>query len=275
MLDTAGYPGPERPWSGRCLWVAGVEIPYLSKAKAIETIGRSFEDRRQISVAFCNANTMLHALDSREVAEALGGFLVLNDGVGVDLCSRVLNGRPFDENLNGTDFTPALIAGSPRDLRIFLLGAKPGVAEEAGLAIARDHPRHAVVGTRHGYFTDAEIPAILAEINAAAPDLLLVALGNPRQELFVAAHAGSLDAPVIVMVGALFDFMAGRVARAPALVRALKAEWLFRFAQEPRRLARRYTVDVARFLLTIAWMRMRRASEALDPANAGRLPAGN
>lgn len=275
MLDEAVYEGDERRWGGRYLRVAGLEIPYVDKTKAIETISRSFEDRRQVSVAFCNANTMLQAMDSRKYARAMSRFLVLNDGVGVNLCARLLDGRSFTDNLNGTDFTPALLAETPRSLRIFLLGAKPGVADEAAARIAADHPRHTVVGTRHGYFSDAEIPAVLAEINAAKPDLVMVALGNPRQELFVARHGASLDAPVIVMVGALLDFLAGRVVRAPAIVRSLRIEWLFRLAQEPRRLARRYTVDVARFLGTLLWLKLRRATAGLDPVQGRRLRPEN
>lgn len=257
MLDQSAYHGPERRWIGSYLRVGGLEIPYVGKAKAIETIDRSFEDRRRIRVAFCNANTMLKTLDSREMMRAMSRFLVLNDGIGVDLCSRLLNGRAFDENLNGTDFTPALLEASSNDLRVFLFGAKPGVADEAARKLRERYPRHEIVGVRHGYFAPEEADAVVAEINAAKPDLVLVALGNPMQELFVARHAVALEAPVVIMVGALFDFIAGRVVRAPKIVRAVRAEWLFRLAQEPRRLGRRYTVDVVRFFSKILVLKLR------------------
>ncbi|WP_020180164.1 WecB/TagA/CpsF family glycosyltransferase [Methylopila sp. M107] len=260
------YQGPERRWLGSYLRVGALEIPYVNRASAIQAIEKSFEDRRQIRVAFCNANTMLKALDSRDYMRALGRFLVLNDGLGVDICSRLFAGRRFEQNLNGTDFIPALMRESGRDLKIFLLGAKPGVADEAARQIEDRYPRHRVVGTHDGYFTDAEAPEVVAEINAAAPDLLLVALGNPRQEMFVAAHAASIEAPAVIMVGALFDFIAGRVARAPKIVQTLRAEWLFRLAQEPRRLGKRYTVDVVRFFATIFWLRFRGAVAGIDLA---------
>lgn len=240
----------------RYLKIAGFEIPYVGKAQVIAAIDRSIEDRRQIRIAFCNANTMLMAMKSRAYARTLARLLVLNDGVGVNLCARLFTGRAFEENLNGTDFTPAALAESRHALKIFLLGAKPSVAEEAGRRIAAAHPRHGVVGTRHGYFGEADVPAVVAEINASGANLVLVALGNPRQEEFLVAHGAKLDAPVVMAVGALFDFIAGKVRRAPKLVRLVRAEWLFRLAQEPLRLGRRYTWDVARFLLTVFALRL-------------------
>lgn len=256
--ETTSYCGPERRAADEFLSIAGLEIPYTSRAKAIAAIDRSLEGAGQIRVAFCNANTMLQALTSSDYARDFRHFLVLNDGVGVDICSKILNGRRFAENLNGTDFTPAFLRETRHSLRIFLLGGRPGVAEEAAAKFAADHPRHTIVGTHDGYFEDERAVEIIGEINRSGADLVLVAFGNPRQERFVAAHAGDIAAPVILMVGALFDFTAGRVVRAPALIRALRAEWVFRLAQEPRRLGRRYTIDVVRFLVTVMQLRSRR-----------------
>ncbi len=266
MGNQAIYQGPERRWIGPYLRVGGLEIPYVDRARAIQAIQKSFEDRRQIRVAFCNANTMLQAFESRDYARTLSRCLVLNDGVGVDICSRLINGRRFEQNLNGTDLTPALLGATRQELRIFLLGARPGVADEAGRRLEERFPRHRIVGVRDGYFADEQAGEVVAEINAAQPDLVLVALGNPRQENFVATHAADIEAPAVMMVGALFDFIAGRVVRAPRVVRALRAEWLFRLVQEPRRLGRRYTIDVVRFFGWIAWHKLRRASEAVDLA---------
>lgn len=271
MLDDVVYRGPERRWTPRYLRIGGFEIPYVSRKQAIAAIDRSFDDRRQIRVAFCNANTMLQALTAPDYARALARLLVLNDGVGVNLCARLFTGRPFEENLNGTDFTPALLAETRRDLKIYLLGARPGVAEKAADRIEAEYPRHAVVGVRDGYFSDGEAAGVIAKINAASPDLVLVALGNPRQEQFMVAHGASIEAPALLAVGALFDFIAGEVVRAPALVRALRAEWLFRLAQEPRRLGRRYTVDVLRFFATILRVRFATSGAALQTTHRSRL----
>lgn len=266
MLEDAAYRGPDRRWTPRYLRIGGLEIPYVTRAQVIATMDRSFDDRRQLRIAFCNANTMLMALKSRDYARALARHLVLNDGVGVNLCARLFTGRAFEENLNGTDFTPALLAESRHDLKIFLFGARPGVAEAAARSIEAAYPRHRVVGTRHGYFDEADVGSIVADINASGADLVLVALGNPRQEKFIATHGAKIDAPAVMAVGALFDFIAGEVVRAPAVVRWLRAEWLFRLAQEPRRLGRRYTVDVARFFAAILKVRFTPASEVVAQA---------
>lgn len=249
-----------------CLTVGPVEIPYLRRDEAIATVERALNGGGQIRVAFCNANTMLQALTRPSFAQVLRSFLVLNDGVGMNLCSRLFTGRPFEDNLNGTDFVPDVLRDSGMDLRVYLLGGAPGTAEAAGVRLAAEHPRHAIVGTRHGFFDDREIDAVLADIARAAPDLLLVGMGNPRQEEFVAAVADRLAVPVMMAVGAFLDFTAGNVARAPKPIRALRAEWLFRLAQEPRRLGRRYTVEVAAFLFTIAMLRLRSRKPALRQA---------
>lgn len=272
MLDDAAYRGPDRRWKPRFLKIAGFEIPYVGKSQVIAAIDRSIEDRRQIRIAFCNANTMLMALRSKAYARTLARLLVLNDGVGVNLCARIFTGRAFEENLNGTDFTPDVLAESRHAMKFYLFGARPGVADEAARRIEAAYPRHQVVGTRHGYFSESEAPAIVEAINRSGADLVLVALGNPRQEEFLVAHGGKLDAPVVMAVGALLDFIAGKVVRAPRLMRLFRAEWLFRLAQEPRRLGRRYTLDVAGFLLTILRLRFAPGAAAKSPSRARLWP---
>jgi beta-1,4-glucosyltransferase len=143
------YTGPERRWKPRYLSVGPVSLPYVSREKALQTIRRSFEDRQQINVAFCNANTMLKAFQSKDYAAQLERFLILNDGIGVDLCSMIFSGERFPENLNGTDFVPDLLDHRDRNLRVFLLGSKQGIAEQAASRLIfpagrdRHHsPRH-------------------------------------------------------------------------------------------------------------------------------------
>lgn len=251
MSETPGNPGQAR------LSVGPVEVAYLRRDEALEAVGRAFRDRAPVRIAFCNANTMLHALSRPRFAETLAGFLVLNDGLGMNLCSRLFTGRPFRDNLNGTDFTPEVLRADGPDLRIFLLGGAPGTAEAAAARLAVQFPRHRIVGTRDGFFGDDEADAVAEAVARAEPDLLLVGMGNPRQEEFIAAAAPRLSVPVVMAVGAFLDFTAGNVVRAPAVVRAVRAEWLFRLAQEPRRLGRRYTVDVVAFLWCIALLRLK------------------
>lgn len=246
--------------------VGPVEIPYLGRDEAIGTIDRSFRDGAPLRVAFCNANMMRQALTHSDYARKLRGFLVLNDGVGMDICSRLFTGRPFATNLNGTDLVPELLDRSAAALRIYLLGGAPGTADAAARRLGQTHPRHRVVGTHHGFFSERDADAVLADIDRAGPDLLLVGMGNPRQEEFIAAADGRLTVPVVMAVGAFLDFTAGNVQRAPRPIRALRVEWLFRLAQEPRRLGRRYTVDVALFFMLIALARLKGGRSAMRQA---------
>ncbi|HMN72974.1 MAG TPA: WecB/TagA/CpsF family glycosyltransferase [Rhodoblastus sp.] len=213
-----------------------------------------------LAVAFCNAHTAEIALRDADYRAALEKFCVVNDGIGLEIAARILERRGFPENLNGTDFIPALLADLPAGARLYLLGAAPGVAEEAGRRFAARFPHLDIVGVWHGFFRPEDEEDVVRAVAAAKPDVLLVALGNPAQEMFIARHFGALGAKTMFGVGALFDFAAERVARAPVWMRRARLEWAFRLAQEPGRLLRRYTIETAAFLIAV--LRLRALEEA-------------
>lgn len=241
----------ERRWIPRYLTVGPLSLPYVTRDKAIATIRRSFVDQKQICVAFCNSNTMLHAFRSAAYARTLSRFLLLNDGLGVDLCSWLFERMPFQHNLNGTDFVPELLAASGAGRSVYLLGTTKEVVAESARKLAARFPNCRIVGSHHGYFEPSDIDFIISDINAVSPDILLVGLGNPLQEQFIAKYAGRIDARVLIGVGAFLDFAAGTVPRAPKIVRSLRLEWLFRLSKEPLRLGRRYTLDAIAFLVLV------------------------
>ena len=257
----------ERRWIPRYLTVGPLSLPYVTRDKAIATIRRSFVDRKQICVAFCNSNTMLHAFRSAAYAQTLSRFLLLNDGLGVDLCSLLFEREPFQHNLNGTDFVPELLAASGAGRSVYLLGTTKEVVAESARKLAARFPNCRIVGTHHGYFEPGDIDFIISDINAVSPDILLVGLGNPLQEQFIAKYAGRIDARVLIGVGAFLDFAAGTVPRAPKIVRSLRLEWLFRLSKEPLRLGRRYTLDAIAFLVLV--LRYRFLSAGHETARPG------
>jgi alpha-1,3-mannosyltransferase len=205
-----------------------------------------------IKLTYLNAHASNLAGRNPDFETALQSFTVLNDGVGVDIAARVLQGNSFPENLNGTDFTLRYLHATSRHFRIFLLGAKPGVADDAAAALETLLPQHVVVGTRDGYFVAAGANEVAAEINASGADLLLVAMGNPAQEFWIDAHLVSTGCRLGIGVGALFDFLAQRVPRAPQAIRQMRMEWAFRLALEPRRLWRRDLIGNPVFLTRVA-----------------------
>lgn len=175
--------------------------------------------------------------------------LVLADGWPLVAAARLF-GKPLPERVAGSDLVPRLLAaGEP--LRVFLLGAAPGVADVAAGEIRRQWPKVDVVGTLSpplGFEHDAaENQRILVAVAAAKPDLLIVGLGAPKQELWVRAHARELQAKVAICAGATIDFLAGHRRRSPVWMRRMGLEWLHRAASEPRRLTRRYARDAWEF----------------------------
>ncbi|GAA4224115.1 exopolysaccharide biosynthesis WecB/TagA/CpsF family protein [Sagittula marina] len=216
-------------------------------------IDRLLTPGRRSRVAFFNAHCGNVMAGDADYADALmTADEVLPDGIGVELSAR-MTGSSLTENLNGTDFTPALLKrAAAQGLSVFLLGARPGVAEDAADRLCLDIPGLRVVGTRDGYDGMADEVATIRAVNLARPDILLVAAGVPMQDLWIARNAHRLHPRICLGVGALFDFLAGRVRRAPAWVRGARCEWVWRLASEPRRMARRYLIGNLAFLTRAA-----------------------
>jgi N-acetylglucosaminyldiphosphoundecaprenol N-acetyl-beta-D-mannosaminyltransferase len=174
--------------------------------------------------------------------------LVLADGMPVVVAARLL-GRPLPGRVAGSDLAPALFAAAERrgGLRVYLLGAAPGVAARAAESIMRRWPGVEVVGTYSpplGFEKNpTENEIILQQISSVRPDVLVVGLGAPKQELWVDAHREEIDAAVTLCLGATIDFLAGEKKRAPVWMRRVGLEWLHRMASEPRRLLKRYARD--------------------------------
>ncbi len=166
----------------------------------------------------------------------LNAHLVLPDGIGVVYSAKIL-GRPLRGKVPGIDFAQGLaawMAGHGR--RLFLLGAKPGVAERAAANLAAAYPGLTVCGAHDGYFQD-DGPVVEA-IRASAADVVFVCLGAPKQELWMAEHGPATGASLMIGLGGALDVFAGVVERAPEGFQRLGLEWLYRLMKEPRRIGR-------------------------------------
>ncbi len=232
----------------------GVAVASASRADALAYLLTRLAKREKTAVAFANLNLLSVAHRLGLAAELSRHFVIFNDGVGLDLVSKAIHGARFPENLNGTDFTAALLAAVPPHTKVFLFGAKPEVVTKAASTFAAQY-RVRIAGTSHGYIADTLATELVDRINESGADIVLVALGNPKQELWILRHAARLQAPLLIGVGALFDFVAGAVPRAPAWVRKTRLEWLYRLGNEPSRLWRRYTIDA--LMVALALMKER------------------
>lgn len=206
----------------------------------------------QTSISFVNAHNMLMMLRDDGYRRVLERNLVLPDGVGLDIASRVAHGEAFPANLNGTDFVPALLTFMERPKRIGLLGGRRAVVEKAAEKLRQHAPWHEFIVVSDGFFNPARSNAVMSEVSRQKIDVLIVGMGTPLQEKWVSEHVGPQHARLVLTVGALFDFLSGAVPRAPALVRAMRSEWLFRLVLEPSRLWRRYMLGIPAFLYQVA-----------------------
>ncbi|HEV3360221.1 MAG TPA: WecB/TagA/CpsF family glycosyltransferase [Pseudonocardiaceae bacterium] len=234
--------------------VLGVGVAVLDVDAALTEVRRLLNGREPAVLAYANAHTLNVASRNEEFLRVLReADLVLNDGSGLALAAR-LRGLTFPANLNGTDFTPkVLLAAVECGASVFLLGGAPGVAQAAAERLRGDIPGLTVAGCAPGYFDGADLPALLARIRASNARVLLVGMGNPQQELWLADHLAETGAVLGVAVGAFLDFAAQRVPRAPVWMRSAGIEWMYRLAREPRRLFGRYVAGNPLFLQRVVF----------------------
>lgn len=233
--------------------IQGVKVINATKADALTLIeskvGEIHAGEAPLKVAFANAHTVNIANQDSKVKDVLNRCVVLNDGVGLEIASKLKYGVPFKDNLNGTDFIPYLLSQSKRSYRIFLIGAEQSSVEGCFTIWKDQYPQHEFVGYQNGFYNTNDLPAVVARIADLGADLILVAMGNPKQELWLDEHLSATGAKLGIGVGALFDFTAGKVQRAPEWIRNIKCEWVYRFMQEPTRLFKRYFIGNGVFLV--------------------------
>lgn len=229
----------------------GVEIDAISMPDAVQRIlgwlDEPAETCRFVVTPNVDHVVMLQTNDDlRRVYD--DADLVLADGVPLVIAAKLL-GRALPERVAGSELVPVLFTGLPPDrgLRCFLLGAAPGVADRAAEIIERKWPGIEVVGTYSpplGFEHDpSEEEAIFERLNDAKPDLIVVGLGAPKQELWVHKNYHRLPGKVALCVGATIDFIAGEKQQAPVWMRRTGLEWVHRLLSEPRRLGGRYAKD--------------------------------
>ena len=165
-----------------------------------------------------------------------GADLVLPDGIGVVYSAKIL-GTPLKERVAGFDFACDMLdVLDEMGGRLYLLGSKPGVAEEAGRRILEQHPHIVLCGTHDGYFQDSD--PVAHEVAQAQPDLLFVCLGAPKQEKWIARFGLLTGAKLAIGLGGALDVFAGNVERAPEQWQKLGMEWAYRLVKEPKRIGR-------------------------------------
>ena len=217
--------------------ILGIAFDDLTREEAARRGAELLGEDRFHYVVTPNPEFILAAERDPEFLRVLNGAdLVLADGVGVLYSSKIL-GTPLKGRVPGIEFAEDMLACLDQmGGRLYLLGAKPGVAQEAGRRILERYPDITLCGTHDGYFKDEQ--AVLLEVAAARPDLLFVCLGAPKQEKWMARWGKHTGARLAIGLGGALDVMAGTVERAPESWRKLGLEWAYRLKKEPQRAGR-------------------------------------
>lgn len=239
------------------VYVLGVRVDPISQQGTLDTIEhivrRYHASDRQIQcqqVITVNVEFVMMAQRDRTFRETINqAALVVADGMGIVLATRYL-GRPVPERVTGTDTLATLAKRCAANQHsLYLLGAAPGVAEEAGRRLQALAPGLRIAGTYAGSPALDEEEAIIERIKQAQPDILCVAYGAPRQELWISRNLHRLPAAVAMGVGGAYDFLSGRQRRAPRWMQRSALEWLYRLYREPWRLRR--MLAIPRFMIQV------------------------
>lgn len=222
--------------------ILGCKLDNISTNQAVSEVLRLLNFGNNCNIFFINADCLYKAQYDIEYRKILNSAdIVLPDGIGLKLISNFL-GKGSTENCNGSDLCPLLFEKISTEGRsLFFLGGNEGVAKAAAENVKNRIQYIKIAGTYAGYFTDDE--PIIKAINSSGADVLFVGMGAPLQEKWIYKNRSRLNPKLCLGVGALFDYLSGRIPRAPFWMRKMHLEWLWRIFMEPKRMFKRYAVD--------------------------------
>ena len=248
-------PSHPRRWAPP-IALLGVPFDNITTSETLETISRMIESRRPHYLATANVDFVVQAMQDLELRRILNdAHLVLCDGQPLVWASHLL-GNPLPERVAGSDLVPLILSlAEKKGYRVFFLGGQPEVTDKALTNVRKQYPNLQIAGSMSPPFApllEMNHAAIAKEIRESGVDILLVSFGCPKQEKWLAMNYRHLGVPVSLGVGATIDFLAGAVARAPRWMHGAGLEWVWRLAQEPRRLFKRYIKDLWVFGISMA-----------------------
>lgn len=228
--------------------VLGVQVNTENYDELIPKVFSNIDEGKKSLVVAINPEKLMKAKEDPELKALLNrAEFQIPDGIGVILASKLRKGQ-IKSRVTGIDMMDRIVAeAAKRGKRIFLYGAKPGVADAAAARLQELHPGIDIAGTQHGYEKDTQ--KVLDAINEAQPDILFVAMGSPRQEQWIEEHRNQLHPILYQGVGGSFDVLAGNIKRAPVAFQKAGAEWLYRLMLEPSRIGRQ--MNLPKFLLEV------------------------
>lgn len=233
--------------------IMGVNFDNVTLDEAVQEGCRLMEEPGSHYVVTPNSEIVYACRKDPKLTAVLNGAsLSLPDGIGILYASRILK-KPLKQKVAGIDFGTSMLAQAAKNgWTVYLLGSKPGVAEEAARRLKKQNPGLVIVGTADGYFK--EDGPVLEKIRAAKPDILFVCLGAPKQEFWMAKNADATGARLLLGLGGSLDIYSGNSQRAPDIWVKLGLEWAYRLLKEPWRIKRQMALP--KFLFTAIGMRL-------------------
>lgn len=225
--------------------------------KVEKLIRDSKKDQKTRQLFFTNVHSIYLARRDLDLHYCIqNADLVLPDGSGLKIAGNLLE-KPVLDNLNGTDFTPKVCEMAEKNgWSVYLLGAKKNVVDGCEENLRKQFPDLTIKGKHDGYFSEEEEQEIIKDINSKKPEILLVAMGSPLQEKWIAKHAPDLNVAICFAVGGLFDFLSDTKERAPLWMRKAGIEWVHRFFEDPRGKWKRIFIEIPVYLTQIILKRI-------------------
>jgi N-acetylglucosaminyldiphosphoundecaprenol N-acetyl-beta-D-mannosaminyltransferase len=237
--------------------ILGAQVDIVNNQVSLERIKHFIAQKQAAHVITLNAEIVYQARQNQDLLNIINGAdLVTPDGIGIVWAGNYL-GYSFEERVSGIDLLYILCSQALlEDWKIYLLGAAPGIAEEAARQLGIKYPGIKICGCHNGYFSADQQEVILEEIRNCRPDILFVALGAPGQEFWIQKYKKTLGVPVSIGVGGSFDVIAGLKTRAPGWVIRANLEWLYRLFKEPSRFKRQLALP--KFVLLVLKQRFKK-----------------
>jgi len=234
--------------------VLGVPVDCVDMEGALALVESVIRYDERLTILAVNPEKVMAARRDPEILATLrGAGLLIPDGIGVVWAAGLLSKQHIGR-VPGSELMPAISAlAAQNGYGVFLFGAAPEVNAAAVRVLQVNYPGLHIVGHHHGFVTEEDTASLIDEINQSGADVLFVALGSPRQELWINQHINELNIKVYQGVGGTFNVLAGSVRRAPKLFRELNLEWFYRLLADPRRLVRQVVIPV--FAVKVLWQK--------------------
>lgn len=219
--------------------ILGVPVDVVDMKQSLLVVDEMVKGDSANTVIAVNPEKIIKAQDDPGLLKFLNNAgLIIPDGIGAVLATRIFYGCSISR-VPGAELMPAICEQSlHKNYKLYLLGASPTVNQRAISELKISYPGINIVGSHHGFFSDSDMPEIISDINDSNADIIFIALGSPRQELWMETYLPQLNVKVCQGVGGTFDVLAGEVNRAPKVFRLLNLEWFYRLMSQPSRLMR-------------------------------------